>query len=159
MHCFYHPSSMHYPSFAIFTLLSPLHHAHRQATCRRTMVKATHLVVPNHVMHGRTFSCSFPRLHCEQSHSRCVDPARQVQSLSLIPIPVTLCIHHPSHRSLSLKIARNIPHVTRSTNSPQFTVHRIRSILFFTLSSHFLLLVGRVWLVTCGFLHRFVFGP
>lgn len=81
--------------------------------------KPTHLAVPNHMMRDKT-----PR-HPLPSPSPVNNRLHVVSTLPIkcnhtnsFSIPVTLCIHHLSHRSLSLKITRNIPHVTRSTDSP-----------------------------------------
>lgn len=108
---------MHHRSFAIFTLPSPFHHGHRQAISRMR-AKPAHLAVPNHVMHDKTSGHQLPSPFSANNRPHVVSNLPiNVQSFQLISIPVTLCIHQPSHRSLSLKITRNIPHMTRSTDS------------------------------------------
>ncbi|KIK82432.1 hypothetical protein PAXRUDRAFT_715629 [Paxillus rubicundulus Ve08.2h10] len=60
----------------------------------------------------------------------------KAHSYALVPISVTLCIHHLSHRSLSSTISRNTPHVRRSTDSThqQCLSHSFYIILHFITS-------------------------
>jgi hypothetical protein len=57
----------------------------------------------------------------------------KAQSSALIPISVTLCIHHLSHR-LSLQSWQYSARDEVDRFHPQSSVYRIRSTLFFTLS-------------------------
>jgi len=107
---------MHDPSFATFTLHST---AFIDKLSGGRWPSQARLAVPNHMMHYKTFGQQLPSDSSANDRLHVVSTLpNNVQSFPLIPIPVTLCIHHPSHRSLSLKITRNIPHVTRSTASP-----------------------------------------
>ncbi|KAF8559243.1 hypothetical protein OG21DRAFT_713465 [Imleria badia] len=124
------------------------------------VAKPARLAVPNHMMHDKTFRQQLPSPFSTNNRPRVVSTLpNNVQSFPLILIPVTLCIHHPLHRSLSLKITRNIPHVTRSTDSPHSL--SIAFVLYYSSLYHPVHIYSllTVWLVTCGFLHRFVLSP
>jgi hypothetical protein len=105
-------------------------------------VKPAPLAVPNHLMHET--SVSFPYLPSSANSRLHVVSTlpNNVQSFPLIPTLVTLCMHHPSHRSLSFKITRNILHVTRSTASPDSLSAAF--VLYYSSLYHPVLVVGRL---------------
>jgi len=109
-------------------------------------VKPARLAVPNRLMHETEFCQQLPLPSSANSRLHVVSTLpNNVQSFPLIPTPVTLCIHHPSHRSLSFKITRNILHVTRSTASPD-SLSAVFVLYYSSLyhPDHNFLLVGRL---------------
>lgn len=104
---------MHHPSFAIFPSVSKSA-THRHPISRRTRGKPAHLVEPNHSMLSLATFLSV-LLTIASIFVNTTDHCAIISTHS------SLCysMHtHPSHRSLSVKITRNIHHVTRSTDSP-----------------------------------------